>query len=213
LMLGPVLDWIEGRGGCTRCPLSGVGRGPLIIRPDSEVGVKAVVVTESPWEPDWDVDVATSIVNIPTLPYLYCLFGGGFRPREDANVYWTHVCKCPLKNVKPSDRKRAMNFCSKAYLKAEIEATKPLLAVAVGRSALSYFAKETGDSRLKKGLEEVFLKQAEGIYEDVRLGSATFSLAVVPHPSGKSRFWNKPPKEARQAFKRVMQDIERILKT
>ena len=98
-----------------------------------------------------------------------------------------------------------MNFCSsKPYLKAEIEATKPLLAVAVGRSALSYFARETGDSRLKKGLEEVFLKQAEGIYEDVRLGSATFSLAVVPHPSGRSRFWNKPPEEARQAFKRVM---------
>jgi len=106
-----------------------------------------------------------------------------------------------------------MNFCSKAYLKAEIEATKPLLAVAVGRSTLSYFARETGDSRLRTGLVRVFLNQTRGICEGVRLGSATFSLAVVPHPSGKSRFWNKPPEEARQAFKRVMQDIEQILKT
>ena len=71
LSLGAVLDWIESRSGCARCPLSGVGRGPFVVRPDSEAGVKAVVVTESPWEPDWDVDVATSIVNIPTLPYLY----------------------------------------------------------------------------------------------------------------------------------------------
>ena len=191
--LGSVLDWIEGRGGCASCPLYDMGRRPLVVKPSSEARVKAVVVTESPWEPGWDVDVATSIMNIPTFPYLYCLFRGMFRPREDANVYWTHVCKCPLKNVKPLEKRRAMSFCSKTYLKAEIEAAKPLLAVAVGRSALSYFARETGDSRLKAGLEKAFLNQTGGIYEGVRLGSATFSLAVAPHPSGKSRFWNRPP--------------------
>ena len=38
-MLGSVLDWIGGRGGCTGCPLSGVGRGPFVVRPDSEAGL------------------------------------------------------------------------------------------------------------------------------------------------------------------------------
>jgi hypothetical protein len=50
LTLGSVLDWVEGRGGCAGCPLYGMGRRPLVVKPSSEAGVKAVVVTESPWE-------------------------------------------------------------------------------------------------------------------------------------------------------------------
>lgn len=184
----------------------------MIIRPDNENRIKVVVVTESPWEIIWDVDLITSITNIPTFTYLYCLLGGEFRPKENANVYWTHACKCPLKNVASSMKKRAIRFCSKTYLKDEIEAVNPKLVVAVGVSALSYFARETGGKRLRGGLRKVFLNQSNGIYNEVRLGSAVFSLAIAPHPSRRNRFWNRPPKEMVKVFKEVIKDIkEKIL--
>ena len=92
-----VIDGIEKREKCSGCPLLREGRRPLVVKPRSEDGVKVVVVTESPWEIEWDIDLVTSIANIPTFPYLYCLLSGEFRPVENANAYWTHTCKCPLK--------------------------------------------------------------------------------------------------------------------
>jgi len=187
-------------------------RKPLVIKPDNENRIKVVVVTESPWKITWDIDLITSITNIPTFTYLYCLLSGEFRPKEKANVYWTHICKCPLKNVASSMKKRAIRFCSKTYLKDEIETVNPKLIVAVGASALSFFAKETGDKRLKGGLRKVFLNQSNGIYNGVRLGSTVFSLAIAPHPSRRSRFWNTPPKEMVKIFKEVIEGIrEKIL--
>ena len=201
-----VIDGIEKRKKCSGCPLLREGRRPLVIKPSSEDGVKAVVVTESPWEIEWDIDLVTSIANIPTFPYLYCLLGGEFRPVENANTYWTHTCKCPLKNI--PQKNKAIKFCSKAYLRDEIEAVDPKLVIAVGGSALKFFARETGDRRLRGKLTEVFLNQSKGIYDGVQLGSAVFSLAVAPHPSRKSRLWNKPPKGIIQIFKQVIEDIK-----
>jgi len=97
LGLFSVIDGIEKREKCSGCPLLREGRRPLVVKPRSEDGVKVVVVTESPWEIEWDIDLVTSIANIPTFPYLYCLLSGEFRPVENANAYWTHTCKCPLK--------------------------------------------------------------------------------------------------------------------
>ena len=112
----------------------------------------------------------------------------------------------PPKNI--PWKSKAIRFCSKAYLRDEIEAVNPRLVVAVGGSALAFFRRETGDRRLKKNLTEVFLNQTKGIYDGVQLGSAVFSLAVAPHPSMKSRLWNEPPKEMIQAFKQVIEDIK-----
>lgn len=206
-----VIEGIEKREKCSGCPLLKEGRRPLVIKPSSEDRLKAVVVTESPWEIEWDIDLVTSIANIPTFPYLYCLLGGEFRPVENANAYWTHTCKCPLKNISKKKNK-AIRFCSKAYLRDEIEAVNPKLVIAVGRSALKFFRRETGGRRLKKNLTEVFLNQSKGIYDGVQLGSAVFSLAVAPHPSRKSRLWNKPPKEMIQAFKQIIEDIKQKMK-
>lgn len=43
-------------------------------------------------------------------------------------------------------------------------------------------------------------------------GSTVFSLAIAPHPSRRSRFWNTPPKEMVKIFKEVIEGIrEKIL--
>ncbi|MEM1587088.1 MAG: hypothetical protein QXF59_03905 [Candidatus Bathyarchaeia archaeon] len=44
-------------------------------------------------------------------------------------------------------------------------------------------------------------------------GSAIFSLAVAPHPSGRNRFWNRLEEEDKMAFKRVLSDIKGVLET
>ena len=202
-----VIEEISSEKRCVGCPLKGK-RKPLVIEPYPTDGIKVVVVTESPWEYVENIELSTSIANVPTFPYLYCLLDGKFKPREEANAYWTHTCKCYLKGISLTERKKAIKICSEAYLKSEIEAVQPKLVVAVGKSALSYFARATQDKRLKGRLTRVFLNQANGIYEGVRLGSATFSLAVVPHPSGKNRFWNELPQGTLQAFKRIIKDIK-----
>ena len=113
--------------------------------------------------------------------------------------------------MKGHPKRKALRFCSKTYLKSEIEAFKPKLVVAVGKSALTYFAKFTKDERIKGKLERVFLNQSDGIYEGVKLGSVTFSLAVVPHPSGKNRLWNQPPQGTVQTFRRIIEDIKEVM--
>ena len=202
-----VIEEITSQRKCTKCPLK-ESRKPLVIKPHPMSAIKAVVITESPWQCVEDIEQLTSIANIYTFPYLYCLLSGNFRPRENANTYWTHTCKCYLKGTSPQERKKAIKICSEAYLQSEIEAVQPKLVVAVGNSALTYFARQTRDNRLQGKLTNVFLKQADGIFKNVKLGSANFSLAVVPHPSGKNRFWNKMPQGAVQAFKRIIKNIK-----
>ncbi|MBC7130918.1 hypothetical protein H5T51_06855 [Candidatus Bathyarchaeota archaeon] len=205
-----VIEEIASQRKCTECPLK-ESRKPLVVKPRPISAIKAVVVTESPWQYVEDIERLTSIANVYIFPYLYCLLSGNFRPRENANTYWTHTCKCYLKGTSPQQRKRAIEICSEAYLRSEIEAVQPKLVVAVGNSALKYFARQTRDNRLRGELTNVFLKQANGIFENVKLGSANFSLAVVPHPSGKNRFWNKMPLGTVQTFKQIIKDIKEVI--
>lgn len=210
LELLKVIGEIRARARCSSCLLLG-RRRPLVIEPRPRGSITVIAVTESPREDISDVEDAVSIYNVPIFPYLYCLLSGEFRPREDANAYWTHVCKCCLKGIKPREGRRAMEACSDAYLKSEVEAVKPRLVVAVGAPALKFFSEATGDGRLRGGLREVFRGQINGIYGDVKLGSARFSLAVAPHPSGRSRLWNRLDEEDKMAFKRVISEIKVIL--
>lgn len=195
---------------CFGCPLSRERDYRLVlIKPASE-RIRAVVVSESPGGCAGEVERLVSAANVPTFPYIYTVMSGLFDPL--GCDYWTHACKCCLKGVDPGVKGRAIRFCSGAYLKAEVEATNPRLILAVGETAFQFFAKETGDRRLRGGLIETFRMQAEeGIYKGVRVGSAVFSLAVLLHPSGRNRFWNRLTDEDLRAFKRVISDVKTIL--
>ena len=81
-----VLNGIINQEKCEGCPLKGK-RKPLVIKPSHPEEVEVVVVTESPWQKVESVERLTSIANIHTYPYIYCLLSGNFKPRE--NVYWT----------------------------------------------------------------------------------------------------------------------------
>ncbi|MEM2578598.1 MAG: hypothetical protein QXV88_06935 [Candidatus Bathyarchaeia archaeon] len=103
-----VIEEIKSQARCEGCPLYGK-RYPSIIEPYPSGGLSVVVVTESPWENINEVEDAVSVYNVPTFPYLYCLLGGSFRPRESANSYWTHVCKCHLKGASSGEKRSEIN--------------------------------------------------------------------------------------------------------
>jgi len=112
----------------------------------------------------------------------------------DQTAYWTHLRKCFLdyeKGYEERNRggKEALKRCIEmGYLVREIEALKPSLIVAVGGEAKDFFSRY--DKRLKGSLGELLFKRdEEGIFEDVRVCESTFTLIVVPHPSGLNRFW------------------------
>ena len=85
-------------------------RKPLVIRPYPKGPIEVIVVTESPWEHVRDIEISTSIANVPTFPYLYCLLSGKFRPRVDANAYWTHTCKCYLRGINTVEKNKAIKI-------------------------------------------------------------------------------------------------------
>lgn len=146
--------------------------------------------------------------NLLKITFLFSLFGGSFKPEKDsANVYWTHVRKCFINGNVESGR-RALKPCSNAYLEDEIEALKPKLIVAVGKSSLDFLSKY--DSRLKGKLNEVFIQQTEDIFNGVKIGSVSLDIALVPHPSGLNRFWNKPPAETLEILMTVRKRLLEI---
>jgi len=193
-----VLETIKGREKCKGCILE--KRKPVILKPDR--AVSSMVITESP--KSRSINMLTSIANIQIFPYLYCLFSGDFNPLKDSNVYWTHMSKCPLEGMEVLERQKALEFCSDMYLKSEVETIKPKLVVAVG-SSLSFFTKF--DNRLKGEMKHVFMKQRNGIFKNVKVGSATFSLAVVPHPCDRNLFEGELKANIVETFKKIRGEI------
>jgi len=189
--LQTVWEKIGSKAKCQGCPLKKEGE-PLIIEPEGLSKIHIMVITEGP-NRRTDREFLTSIANHPTFTFLFSLFGGNFKPEKDsANTYWTHVRKCFINGNVESGR-RALKPCSNSYLEDEIEALKPKLIVAVGKSSLDFLSKY--DSRLEGKLNEIFKQQTEDIFNGVKIGSVNLDIAVVPHPSGLNRFWNKPPPE------------------
>ena len=167
-----------------------------------------MVITEGPnrYEP---IKFLASCANLPTYPYLYTLFRGKFRPvGSDANVYWTHVRKCFL-DGKQSMVRKASRKC-RQYLEYEVKALEPRLILAVGKSAFKALRAGSRDKRLKRQLKDAFKKQLRGPFKDVNIFGVKVDLAVLPHPSGRNRFWNKPPKETPEILNTIS---EAILKT
>ena len=188
--LREILDQVESKKRCNVCPLKEME--PLIFKPGK--GVKVILVTEGPGE-KWgkqmkiDADHVLSILNKTLYPYIYTLFSGRFEPKgPQANVYWTHVRKCFLDGKTKREATKALKICRKAYLRDEIESVRPKLILAVGGRAFEFFCRY--DERLKGRYLDLFTKQVNDIFRNVRIGEMTFDLALVPHPSGRSRFWN-----------------------
>lgn len=206
--MGSEMIWekIRAKSKCQGCPLEKEGE-PLIIEPEELNKMHIMVITEGP-NRRTDREFLTSIANHPTFTSLFSLFGGSFKPEKDsADVYWTHIRKCFINGNAKSGR-RALKPCSNAYLEDEIEALEPKLIVAVGKSSLDFLSKY--DSRLKGKLNEVFKQQTEDIFNGVKIGSVSLDIAIVPHPSGLNRFWNKPPVETLEILMTVRKRILEI---
>jgi len=189
-----------------------------------------MVVTEGPnrYEP---IKFLASCANLPTYPYLYTLFRGKFRPvGSDANVYWTHVRKCFLDGLQSVARKelrkgtkedvekarremarKALRKC-KGYLEYEVKAVRPKLILAVGREAWKALRRGSKDQRLRRRLEEVFEVQLKGPLRGVDVFGVTVDLAVVPHPSGRNRFWNNPPSNTPEILNSISEAIIKTIK-
>jgi len=157
---------------------------PLILEPKEPEKVKVIIVTEGPNRSE-SSQLITSVVNHPTFTFLQALFKGNFRPvGEGSNAYWTHVRKCFLNGTKAVER-RARKQC-KDYLNDEIDALKPAFILCIGKTA---YMTVIGES---KKLEDVFYNQIKGINQYEGKEHIKFEWAVIPHPSGLNRFWNKP---------------------
>lgn len=199
----------SGEGACRDCPMrdpqwKGCEWEPLLIEPENPHLIRVMVVTEGP-NRQADVEYIVSLANHPTYTYIYTLFKGQFKPRgRDANSYWTHVRKCFLDGSKKG--KKALSKC-KRYLKEEIKALKPRLIIAVGGEALNAVFEKRG---LK--LEEAFYSQEGGVYGKLVMDGFECEVSVVPHPSGRSRFWNQPQNETKRILEDVAKKIENILK-
>ena len=110
--------------------------------------------------------------------------------------------------------KKAREICTKVYLKEEIEAVQPELILAVGREAVNFLKSISEDYRLSKtDLSGIFLDQ-KGMLNNVKLNMGlTVNVAVVPHPSGKSRFFVNPSPEEKEKIAKILENIkENILK-
>ena len=196
--LDEIFEDLKYKRNCSGCNLENDPNEPFVIKPEGKV--KVVVITESPWiKPD--LEEVLSIVNIPTFVYLYTLFNGKFFPKENATVYWTHTCKCPLKNVSKGNPIRT---CTEAYLNSELLAIEPELVVAVGVNALRFFSKNL------KLIDTIFA-QRNGIFQRVSVNHLSFKLIVVPHPSRRNRIWNLHSDELIEIFKVVRKEISKYL--
>ena len=100
--LNRILEEIKKKKKCGSCPLKDRSQ-PLIFEPDREVRIMVISYgpnrTKKP-------DVIASLVNHPTFTYLSALFGGNFRPKENATAYWTHLRKCFIDVVDDEERDR-----------------------------------------------------------------------------------------------------------
>jgi hypothetical protein len=189
--LGEIIPHVESqyKERCSKCPLKEMDR--LIFPLEKEV--RKMLVTEGPGEKRGkqlpiNKDHVVSILNKTLYPYLYTLFGGRFEPRgPQANVYWTHARKCVL-NGKGREEKKALRICRESYLGAEIRSVRPQVVLAVGQEAFEFFAGH--DNRLEGNYLDVFTRQTNDIFRNVKIDDVAFDLALAPHPSGLNRFWN-----------------------
>jgi len=92
-LFNKILNEIKNRERCGSCPLKNYENdySPLVFEPDREV--KVMVITYGPNRTE-NPEVIASLANHPTFTYLSALFGGNFRPKENATAYWTHLRKC-----------------------------------------------------------------------------------------------------------------------
>jgi len=204
--LKSVWQAIQDKEKCKACPLCEMQ--PLIMKAGGSV--KGMVITEGPNKKEKDENIA-SFGNHPTYTFLYTLFSGKAKfLRRNANVYWTHVRKCFLRNGrnKSNREKKALSLCRSLYLKEEIQALKPKFIVAVGGEALKFFLKY--DQRLSKKIEDVvFVKK--GIFKNVRIENLCFRLIVLPHPSGLNRIWVDLRPTDYEVLHEIKKDLSNIL--
>ena len=105
--LSEVLQEVVSQKKCLECPLVGKTK-PLVIEPHTKDRIKAVIVTEAPWRDVDDIEYSTSHnYHTSIFPYLYSFLSGNFKPRENANTYWTHTCKCYLKGASRTEKSKA----------------------------------------------------------------------------------------------------------
>lgn len=205
---------VEGWKRCGGCPLRKKSE-PLLFKPQRPVNV--MVITEGPNRVE-DRDFIASLANHPTYTYLTALSGGKFIPEgESANVYWTHVRKCFVKNENgeplselDKNGKIALAKCWKAgYLNDEIKAG-PELIVAVGKRAKRFLAELV--SSFEGDLKDVFIKQIKnGELPVVEIYGKPTKAVVVPHPSPRSRFWARPPKGAKEVLETVKDEFVKAI--
>jgi len=161
-------------------------------------------------------DFITSPANHPTYNYFNSLFGGKFSPRKESTAYWTHLRKCFLRGRGGNSLTRGregkiLKICS-SYLEDEIKAVQPEFILATGKEVTEFLGAFSNDGRLRGSFEEVFKRQREGLFGNVKIGSVRSTVAVVPHPSGRSRFWIEPPRETKEILLKIQKAIFRVLK-
>lgn len=195
---------------CNKCPLKDM-KPPLIMKINDLV--KVIVITEGPNQKG-KAECIASFGNHPTYTFLYTLFNGKAEfLGNDANVYWTHVRKCFLKDGKKNkskeDAKKALKIC-RTYLKKEIKALKPKVIVVVGGEALKFFKSYASQLKGKELKEMVF--EDGGVFKNVIINGEQYKLVVVPHPSGRSRIWqNLSPKDFK-TLEKIRENLKHSLK-
>ena len=167
--LKEILKELENKVRCNSCPLKDKSE-PLIFEPDR--GVKIMVITYGPNRTE-KPKVIASLVNHPTYTYLSALFGGNFRPEENATAYWTHLRKCFIDVVNENERGEidmlATKRCRESYLIDEIKAVQPELILAVGDRVVKFLWDISEDERLEGNLKSVFMSQENGMISNSQI--------------------------------------------
>ncbi len=192
---------------CGDCPLH-LHMKPLIMK--AEGSVRGMVITEGPNREEDPKNIA-SFGTHPTYTFLYTLFSGKAKfLGKNANVYWTHLRKCFLRNGEDrrSDAQKTLGPCTENYLEEEIQAVKPRFIVAVGRKALKFFVKH--DDRLSKKIEDVVFRK-KGKFPNVKLNDLRFNLFVLPHPSGLNQSWVDLPPNAYEILEKIRKGLSNSL--
>jgi hypothetical protein len=57
----------------------------------------------------------------------------------------------------------------------------------------------------------VFTAQAKSLFTDVDIEGNRTTVAVVPHPSGRSTFWNQPIPEKREILEAIQRHLLKAL--
>jgi len=214
-LLKVILKEVRDKARCDSCPLKDKSK-PLIFEPDCDVRV--MVVTYGPNRTE-EPEIIESLVNHPTFTYLSALFGGNFRPTENATAYWSHLRKCFIDVVDKNERgkidRQATEICCKEYLIDEITAVQPELILAVGDRVVKFLWEISEDERLKGNIKGIFMSQKNEMIRNVELKKIELitNVAVVPHPSGRNRFFmNFSSKEKKEAVKILNNIKDNIVK-